>query len=79
MIKVKKWSASWCKNCDTLDKMLAGKEYEKIDVEENMDDARKLNIRNLPCIIFYKDGEIVERITGLFSAEKFDEIIEKYS
>ncbi len=59
--------------------MLQGKEYTEVDIEENMDECRELNIKQLPTVIFFKDGEAVERITGLFSAEKFDEIIEKYS
>jgi thioredoxin 1 len=79
MIKVQKWGGSWCESCKTLSKILQEKDIEEVDVEENMDEARKLNIRHLPVTIFFKDGEAVERITGLFSAEKFDEIIEKYS
>lgn len=78
MIIVKKFGADWCPSCKTLTKMLAEREYEEVDIEKDMDEARKLNIKQLPTTIFYKDEEIVERITGLFSAEKFDEIIEKW-
>lgn len=78
MIIVKKYEGSWCTHCKALDSNLKGRDYTSVDVEQNIEESARLNIRNLPTTIFFKDGEIVERITGLFSAEKFDEIIEKY-
>jgi len=78
MITVKKYGAVWCPNCKTLTKILGDKEFEEIDIEQNMEEARELNIKQLPTTIFYKGDEIVERITGLFSVEKFDEIVKKW-
>jgi len=78
MITVKKYSASWCFPCKQLDKNLEGKKYEIVDVEDNIEESALFGIRNLPTVIFFKDGEIVERKVGIFSAQEFDEIIEKW-
>jgi thioredoxin 1 len=79
MIKAVKFSASWCNPCKTLTKVLEGKSYEEVDIEDNMEDARRLGIRNVPTLVFFKNDKEVERVSGVISAEKFDEIIEKYS
>ena len=57
---------------------LAGKYDGKIvvgkcDVEENDDLAGEFGIRNIPTILFFKNGEIVEKIVGAVSEAKLDE------
>jgi thioredoxin 1 len=39
----------------------------KVDVEENNDLAEKYAIRSVPTIIFFKDGEMVDKMVGLQS------------
>ena len=78
MIIVKKYSASWCDPCKQLDKILEGKEYETVDIEENIEEASLFRIRNVPTVIFFKDGEVVDRKVGLFTADEFDKIVEKW-
>ena len=36
----------------------------KVDVEENNDLAEKYAIRSVPTIIFFKDGEMVDKQVG---------------
>ena len=65
--------ATWCGPCKamgpSIDELSA--EYEgqaligKVDVEENNDLAEKYAIRSVPTIIFFKDGEMVDKMVGL--------------
>ncbi len=64
--------ATWCGPCKamgpSIDELSA--EYEgraligKVDVEENNDLAEKYAIRSVPTIIFFKDGEMVDKQVG---------------
>ena len=55
------------------------KEYEgqitvgKCDVEENDDLAADFGIRNIPTILFFKGGEVVDKLVGAVSKAKLDE------
>jgi thioredoxin 1 len=64
--------APWCGPCLALEpavKELA-KEYTgkvlfaKMNTDENLETARKLGIMSLPTILYFKNGECVDRITG---------------
>ena len=65
--------ATWCGPCKamgpSIDELAA--EYEgqaligKVDVEENNDLAEKYAIRSVPTLIFFKDGEMVDKLVGL--------------
>ena len=73
--------ATWCGPCRMIAPIiekLAGKYDGKIvvgkcDVEENDDLAGEFGIRNIPTILFFKNGEIVEKIVGAVSEAKLDE------
>ena len=43
------------------------------DVEENDDLAGEFGIRNIPTILFFKNGEVVDKIVGAVSEAKLDE------
>lgn len=45
----------------------------KCDVEENDDLAGEFGIRNIPTILFFKNGEVVDKIVGAVSEAKLDE------
>ena len=55
------------------------KEYDgkvvvgKCDVEENEDLAQEFAIRNIPTVLFFKGGEIVDKVVGAVSKAKLDE------
>jgi thioredoxin 1 len=58
------------------------KEYDgkitvgKCDVEECEDLAMEFGIRNIPTIIFIKDGQVVDKIVGAQSKAKLQEKFE---
>lgn len=86
MLIIKKFSASWCKPCLALEKVMAdimpsydtNIVYEKIDIEEDVDSTEKYQIRGVPTMVFEVDGKIVERIVGLKSGSEIKAIIDQY-
>lgn len=73
--------ATWCGPCRMLAPIIAelAKEYDgkvvvgKCDVEENEDLAQEFGIRNIPTVLFFKGGEIVDKVVGAVSKAKLDE------
>ena len=73
--------ATWCGPCRMLAPIIAelAKEYDgkvvvgKCDVEENEDLAQEFGIRNIPTVLFFKGGEIVDKVIGAVSKAKLDE------
>ena len=43
------------------------------DVEENDELAAEYGIRNIPTILFFKNGEVVDKIIGAQSKAKIEE------
>ncbi len=64
--------AEWCGPCRMLTPIVEemSTEYEgkvvigKIDVDNNPDVCSKYGIRNIPTILFFKNGEIAEKQVG---------------
>jgi thioredoxin 1 len=79
--------APWCGPCrmlgpvidslseDNKDKAI---KIAKINVDVNGEIAAKYNVRGIPCVLMFKDGEIVEngRMVGLQGKEKYQELID---
>ena len=63
--------ATWCGPCKMISKQLEKYEEEvsdvtvlKIDVDLEPELASENNIRSIPTLIYFEDGEVVERKTG---------------
>ena len=64
--------APWCGPCKSLSPVLdeLAKEYEgriavaKCDIEEADDLTMEYGIRNVPTVIFIKDGKVVDKFVG---------------
>lgn len=76
--------ATWCGPCrmvgpiiDELAKQYDGKiVVGKCDVEDNEDLAAEFGIRNIPTLLFFKNGEVVDKLIGAQSKAKFEEKFE---
>jgi len=75
--------APWCGPCkaiapivDTLEKEYGGKmTFVKVNVDENPISPSKYGVQAIPTLIFFKDGEIADQITGMVAKEKLEETI----
>lgn len=77
MRKLIKFGASWCVPCTTVDKILIElrKEtdivIEHIDIDEDDNNlVGYYNVRNIPTIIYFVDGQQVGKTVGSVSKEK---------
>ena len=77
--------ATWCGPCRMMAPVIEelAKAYEgkcvigKSDVEENEELATEFGIRNIPTILFFKQGEVVEKLVGFQQKAKLEEFINK--
>ena len=74
MVTVKKFSAVWCGPCRALTPVMteikgqfSNVKFEDYDVDEFNEEVVKYNVTSVPTIIIEKNGEVVERFTGLSS------------
>jgi len=64
--------ANWCMPCKALSPVLdkLAIEFEgsvtivKIDTEQSGATARQYGIRSIPAMLFFKDGEVVDKVIG---------------
>ncbi len=76
--------ATWCGPCRMVAPIISelAEKYDgrivvgKCDVEENEDLAAEHTIRNIPTVLFFKNGAIVDKIVGAVPKPKFEEKIE---
>jgi len=79
--------APWCGPCKQLSPIIDEVSSEtigkvrvgKLNADDNMDFCKENNVRNIPTILLFKNGEVVERTTGLKSKKDILEMIEKHS
>ena len=68
------FSATWCGPCKMLGPImesLSGQiNYRKINVDNDTELSTKYSVRNIPTLILVKDGEAVNRTTGLQSKQQ---------
>lgn len=78
--------AEWCNPCKQLSPIIdqISTEYEgritvgKLDADESRSTVSDLGVRNIPTVILYKDGEVIDRLAGLVNKSTITEMIEKY-
>lgn len=75
--------APWCGPCKAIaptvealekeygDKMI----FAKVNVDENPITPSKFGVQAIPTLIFFKNGEIADQITGMVAKEKLEETI----
>ena len=76
--------ATWCGPCRMVSPIISelAETYDgkivvgKCDVEDNEDLAAEFGIRNIPTILFFKNGEVVNKLVGAQQKAKLDEAIQ---
>ena len=80
------FGATWCGPCrmiapymDQISDELAGKaQVAKVDVDECPGISAKYGIRNVPTVLFFKNGEIVDKNVGAAPKATFEEKLKKF-
>jgi thioredoxin 1 len=79
--------AQWCGPCSaiapTIDELAADYEGKvlvgKVDVDSNPEICSKYGIRNIPTVLFFKGGEVVDKMVSVATksafAAKFDALL----
>jgi len=74
MVKVKKFSVTWCGPCRALAPVMneikgqfSNVKFEEYDVDNEVDEVMKYNVTSVPTVIIERDGVVLERFSGLSS------------
>lgn len=75
--------ADWCGPCKMMNPILKDLKKKmgdainiiKVDAEKNADAAIKYNVRGVPTLILFKDGQILWQQSGVVQAKKLEQII----
>lgn len=81
------FAATWCGPCQQLAPILEGVAKKvgdkvrivKIDVDKNQGIATKMNVRGVPTMILYHNGEQVWRQSGVVPESELVKLISQYS
>lgn len=79
--------ATWCGPCKMMHPVLEQLKREmgdgirivKIDVDNNEKISSHYNIQSVPTLMFFKNGEVVNRESGVRSLNELKSIIAKHS
>jgi thioredoxin 1 len=77
--------APWCGPCKAIGPVIEdlAEEYEgkvtiaKMNVDDNPETPGKFGIRAIPTLILFKDGEVVDQITGSVGKSQLVDLINK--
>ena len=77
--------AAWCGPCRMVGPIIdeLSEEYDgkaiigKIDIDSNQQYAAQFGVRNIPTVLVFKDGELVDRKVGVSSKNDYAEAIDK--
>lgn len=77
--------ATWCGPCKKIGPIIEGlaEQYAdqvnigKVNIEDEADDlVADFGIRNVPTVLFIKDGEVVDKVVGAAAKNVFEEKIQ---
>ncbi len=79
------FGADWCAPCRAIGPLVdeLAAEFQaraivgKVDVDEQEELARRYGISSIPSLLFFKNGEIAERVAGVVSKTRLAEKLER--
>lgn len=78
--------ADWCQPCKVISPIVDEISIDfqgrivvcKLDADSNKDIISKLSIRNIPTLLLYKNGEVVDRLVGSVTKKNISDMINMY-
>jgi thioredoxin 1 len=78
--------ATWCGPCKMLSPIIdeVGAHFGesvlvgKLDADANGDLVKELGIRNIPTVLIYKNGEVVDRFVGVKTKSEIVSMVESH-
>ena len=78
--------AEWCGPCKAIGPIVEelSKDYEdkavigKVNVDENPGISQEFGIRNIPTILFFKNGEVVDKQVGAVSKSALEQKLQSH-
>lgn len=74
--------AQWCAPCTAFAPLFEAAaaahpevRFVKLDVDAHPAVAAELDIRSIPTIVFYKDGQVTHRHIGALGADRLEDLI----
>jgi thioredoxin 1 len=79
-------SAEWCGPCRMVSPIIheLAAEYEgrvvagELNVDENPDITARFKVRNIPTVLFIKNGDVVDKQVGAVPKATYKSLIEKH-
>jgi len=77
--------ATWCGPCRLIAPSLEAIAAErpevkiaKLDVDANVQTATRFNVRSIPTLLFFKDGQVVGQVVGAVPRAQIEQRIKQY-
>ncbi|HYE89936.1 MAG TPA: thioredoxin [Terriglobales bacterium] len=79
--------AEWCGPCRTiapaLEEIAEGSDGDvtlmKVNIDEHSALAARYEIRSIPTVLFFKDGELVDRVVGAVPKAKLQSVVDAHT
>ncbi len=76
--------AAWCGPCRMVGPIIdeLSKDYEgkavvgKVDIDSNQQYAAQFGVRNIPTVLVFKDGELIDRKVGVASKSDYAQALD---
>lgn len=85
MIKIIRFTASWCGPCKMLAPIfgelqneVSGVSFETVDVDINKSKASQYLVSSVPTVIIEKNGQVVNRFSGVKPKNAIISLINQY-
>jgi thioredoxin 1 len=77
--------AEWCAPChmvspaiERLSEELEKVKFARMDVDNNRETPVKFGIMSIPTLLLFKEGRLVDRLTGAFPKQTIEERLRKF-
>lgn len=78
--------AEWCRPChmlaptvEEIARQYAGKlKVVKMNVDENINAPGRFNIRGIPTLLLFRDGQVADQIVGAVPKEQIDKVLARH-